>query len=67
MQVIEKGASATLWNKNEPIPKNVDFPFILVKDTLVALQNLAKEYRNQLNLKVVGITGSNGKTSTKDI
>ena len=67
MQVIEKGASATLWNKNEPIPENVDFPFILVEDTLLALQNLAKEYRNQLNLKVVGITGSNGKTSTKDI
>ena len=65
-QVIEKGALAALWNKNEPIP-DVDFPFILVEDTLVALQNLAKEYRNQLNVKVIGITGSNGKTSTKDI
>ena len=65
-QVIKKGASATLWNKAEPVP-NIDFPFILVEDTLVALQNLAKEYRSQLSVKVVGITGSNGKTSTKDI
>ncbi|NMB27641.1 MAG: UDP-N-acetylmuramoyl-tripeptide--D-alanyl-D-alanine ligase [Tissierellia bacterium] len=65
-QVIEKGASAALWDKAEPVP-NIDFPFILVEDTLIALQNLAKEYRSQLNVKVVGITGSNGKTSTKDI
>lgn len=63
---IEKGATASLWNENEPVP-NVDFPLIFVKDTTKALQELAKSYRNQLNLKVVGITGSNGKTSTKDI
>jgi UDP-N-acetylmuramoyl-tripeptide--D-alanyl-D-alanine ligase len=65
-QAIEKGASATLWCKDEPIP-NFDFPFILVEDTLIALQQLAKNYRNQLGVKVIGITGSNGKTSTKDI
>lgn len=65
-EVIEKGAIATLWDKNEPIP-NIDFPFILVEDTLMALQQLAKEYRKRLNVKVIGITGSNGKTSTKDI
>lgn len=63
---IEKGAIASLWNENEPVP-NVDFPLIFVKDTTKALQELAKSYRNQLNIKVVGITGSNGKTSTKDI
>ncbi len=39
----------------------------LVEDTLIALQQLAKEYREQLNVKVIGITGSNGKTTTKDI
>ncbi|MBZ2175990.1 UDP-N-acetylmuramoyl-tripeptide--D-alanyl-D-alanine ligase [Schnuerera sp. xch1] len=67
-QVIDKGAVATLWNKNEPLPSiNMNFPFILVDDTLLALQQLAKEYRNQLDIKIVGITGSNGKTSTKDI
>jgi len=63
---IGKGAAASLWNKNETMP-DIDFPFILVDDTTLALQELAKSYRNQLNTKVIGITGSNGKTSTKDI
>ncbi|WMM25030.1 UDP-N-acetylmuramoyl-tripeptide--D-alanyl-D-alanine ligase [Tissierella sp. MB52-C2] len=63
---IGKGAAACLWNKNEIMP-DLDFPFILVDDTTKALQELAKSYRSQLNTKVVGITGSNGKTSTKDI
>lgn len=39
---------------------------ILVEDTLLALQRLARWYRMQLDIPVVGITGSNGKTSTKD-
>ena len=63
---IHNGAIASLWNESEPLPK-VDFPIILVKDTLVGLQTLAKSYRGELDTKVVGITGSNGKTSTKDI
>lgn len=65
-KAIENGAIATLWNKDEPIPP-LDFPFVLVEDTLSALQRLAKGYRKELNLKIIGITGSNGKTSTKDI
>lgn len=63
---IENGAIATLWDKSTPVP-NMDFPFILVDDTLLALQKLASEYRSSLPVKVIGITGSNGKTSTKDI
>ena len=63
---MKNGAIASLWNESEPLP-NVDFPIILVPDTLVALQNLAKSYRGELDTKVIGITGSNGKTSTKDI
>lgn len=65
-KAIENSAVAALWNKNEPVPE-VGFPLIFVDDTLLALQRLAKSYRNQLDIKVVGITGSNGKTSTKDI
>lgn len=65
-QASEKGAVAALWNKSEPLPK-IDFPLILVDDTLSALQKLAKEYRSELNIKIIGITGSNGKTTTKDI
>lgn len=40
---------------------------ILVDDTLAALQKLASWWRSNLNLTVVGLTGSNGKTSTKDL
>ena len=65
-EAIEKGALASLWDENQPLPQ-LDFPFILVEDTLKALQQLAKEYREQLDIRVVGITGSNGKTTTKDI
>lgn len=65
-KALEYGATAVLWNKDEPVP-DIGFPFIFVDDTLVALQKLAKSYRNQLNTKIIGITGSNGKTSTKDI
>ena len=40
---------------------------IKVKNTREALLNLAKFYREKLGLKVVGVTGSTGKTSTKDL
>lgn len=65
-QAIQKGAAATLWNKDEQFPPE-NITVILVEDTLKALQQLASVYRRQLSMKVVGITGSNGKTSTKDI
>ena len=42
-------------------------PYVLVKDTQQALQELAKYYLNKVGPKVVGITGSNGKTTTKDM
>jgi UDP-N-acetylmuramoyl-tripeptide--D-alanyl-D-alanine ligase len=42
------------------------FALLRVKDTLQAYQDLAANYRKSLALKVIGITGSNGKTSTKD-
>lgn len=65
-QAIENGAKAVLWERREPNPPQ-DVVVILVEDTTVALQELARSYRNQLDIKIVGITGSNGKTSTKDI
>ena len=46
------------------VPKN--FALLRAEDTLVAYQNLAANYRKSLPLKVLAITGSNGKTSTKD-
>ena len=64
--IKEKGAVASFWQKDQPSPPK-DVPLIFVEDTIEALQNLASSYRDQLHLKVVGITGSNGKTTTKDI
>lgn len=50
------------WNGEPPTNTAV----IVVTDTLLALQRLAVWWRKQLDIPVVGITGSNGKTSTKD-
>jgi len=48
--------------------RRVDAPHIQVADVLVAISQLAKHLRSQLpQLKVIGITGSQGKTTTKDI
>lgn len=65
-EAIDSGASASLWDEGLEAPK-VDFPLIFVKDTLRAYQDLAMAYRNDMGYKIIGITGSNGKTSTKDI
>ena len=63
---IANGAAASLWLKDEPNPpKNI--PLIFVDDAEIALQEIARTYRNQLDCKIIGITGSNGKTSTKDL
>ncbi len=65
-KAVVGGAKASLWSRHEAVPP-INIPLIFVEDTLEALQNLAKAYRDQINVKVIGITGSNGKTSTKDI
>ncbi|MBM6616049.1 UDP-N-acetylmuramoyl-tripeptide--D-alanyl-D-alanine ligase [Desemzia sp. RIT804] len=63
---IDNGAKAALWSAPlEDAP--ADFPVILVEDTLLALQELAQYYLKKVAPKVVGITGSNGKTTTKDM
>lgn len=63
---IKKGAVATLWDKNHPTPY-IDAGIIVVDDTLKAYQKLASSYLSATGAKTIAITGSNGKTSTKDI
>ncbi|GAA3018129.1 UDP-N-acetylmuramoyl-tripeptide--D-alanyl-D-alanine ligase [Tetragenococcus solitarius] len=65
-QAKENGAVATLWSKNlSEAPKDLFvFP---VADTIKAFQQLASFYRQKVAPKVVAITGSNGKTTTKDM
>ncbi|SET30328.1 UDP-N-acetylmuramoyl-tripeptide--D-alanyl-D-alanine ligase [Oceanobacillus limi] len=68
-QAIKHGAVATLWSVERDLPEFLpkDFPIFMVEDTVVALQKLANAYRHEINPIVIGITGSNGKTSTKDL
>jgi UDP-N-acetylmuramoyl-tripeptide--D-alanyl-D-alanine ligase len=65
-QAAERGAAGAMveekWNGSVPR----DFALIRVADTLAGYQTLAANYRASLPLKVIAITGSNGKTSTKD-
>nr|WP_106781598.1 UDP-N-acetylmuramoyl-tripeptide--D-alanyl-D-alanine ligase [Lysinibacillus timonensis] len=65
-QAIQNGAAAALWLKDEPHPPS-NFPILYVDDTEIALQQMARCYRDEHKAIFVGITGSNGKTSTKDI
>ncbi|HPI37649.1 MAG TPA: UDP-N-acetylmuramoyl-tripeptide--D-alanyl-D-alanine ligase [Ignavibacteriaceae bacterium] len=65
---VNKGASAVLINE-KMLSKfdKLELPIITVKDTSIALGQLANVWRNKLSAKVIGITGSNGKTTTKEI
>ena len=61
---FEKGAAASLSLKDDFISDN---NIIYVNDSYEAIQTLAKHYLDSLNAKTIAITGSNGKTTTKDI
>jgi UDP-N-acetylmuramoyl-tripeptide--D-alanyl-D-alanine ligase len=63
---LSDGAVAVMVEENSDVNVNSGSPVILVRDTLNGLQEFAKNYRESLELTGVGITGSNGKTSTKD-
>ena len=61
---IEKGCSLAVVD--DPVYKGMANMFF-VEDVLVALQQLANHHRKQLNIPIIGITGSNGKTTTKEL
>lgn len=66
---VEKGAAIVIVDevKFKAEELNNRGTIIKVKDTKVALGDIARFYRKKLGIKVVGITGSTGKTSTKDL
>ena len=61
---IEKGALCVISHEDLG---DTDFSYILVESTGQALLDIAKLYRDSFDVKVVGITGSVGKTSTKEM
>ncbi|MCM1182449.1 MAG: UDP-N-acetylmuramoyl-tripeptide--D-alanyl-D-alanine ligase [Roseburia sp.] len=62
-RVFESGAMGVICEKAPETPKGA---YILVKDSFQALKDVAEYYRRQLDIKVIGITGSVGKTSAKE-
>lgn len=71
-RACRRGAAAAVVNRENPHAEHFrrgqpDFPLVLVEDTLTALGDLAAGVRRATEVRVVGITGSTGKTSTKDL
>ncbi len=66
LRAVENGAAGVVVSSREAyVPEKT--ATILVPDTLAALQDLARYHRRRFILPVIGITGSNGKTTTKDM
>lgn len=69
VQALNMGASAAVIDSPQILEANPDFAdrLLLVEDTLVALQALAREHRRALAVPIIAIVGSNGKTTTKEL
>jgi UDP-N-acetylmuramoyl-tripeptide--D-alanyl-D-alanine ligase len=65
-QALETGAALVVVDEAEVIPNN-DPRYFLVDDVLTALQQLALYHRRQLQIPIIGLTGSNGKTTSKEL
>ena len=63
-EALEKGAAYVIIDNSN---FHIDHRTILVEDSLQALQELAKFHRNYLKLPIIALTGSNGKTTTKEL
>ncbi len=61
--VLDKGASLVIADNTDVKDERI----VKVSDTVASMQDLATKYRKKLDVQVVGITGSNGKTTMKDI
>jgi UDP-N-acetylmuramoyl-tripeptide--D-alanyl-D-alanine ligase len=64
LQAIEQGCAYAVVDESQ---NSNDNRLLLVPDALEALQSLALAYRRTFNIPVLGITGSNGKTTTKEL
>lgn len=64
LSALENGAKYAIIDEEE---YKIDDRFILVDNSLTALQQLANYHRNQLPITIIGLTGSNGKTTTKEL
>ena len=61
--VLDKGVSLVIADNTDVKDERI----VKVSNTITTMQDLAAKYRKKLDIQVIGITGSNGKTTTKDI
>ncbi len=67
-EVIAKGCAGVVIDRTQLEKfKQKNYPLIVVNNTIKALGELARIYRDKYKVKVIGITGSNGKTTTKEM
>ena len=69
VQALKDGAAYAVVDNAEVLEQTAEYSerLILVDDTLTALQALAAHHRQQLAIPIIGIVGSNGKTTTKEL
>ncbi|WP_075351816.1 UDP-N-acetylmuramoyl-tripeptide--D-alanyl-D-alanine ligase [Algoriphagus marinus] len=65
-KALEIGASTVVIDEAAYLIEG-DERYFLVEDALIALQKLANHHRHQLNIPIIGLTGSNGKTTSKEL
>lgn len=63
-EAVDKGASALIV---ERLPEGMNIPALVVPDTRVALGEIASYWRRRFSIPVIGVTGSNGKTTVKEM
>ena len=66
-EALKKGASLAVVDNEQIFGTLPEGKALLVPDTLLALQELARDWRRELGITVIGITGTNGKTTTKEL
>ena len=67
LQALEKGCSYAIVDEDLENLDKLDDRIIKVDDCLQTFKDLAREHRRQFDIPVIGITGTNGKTTTKEL
>lgn len=70
LKALEQGASLAIVDDEKvynTILETGEYSALLVENSLLALQDLAREWRRYLGTRIIGITGTNGKTTTKEL
>ena len=66
-EVLAKGAAGALVERDWAATHGAGLPLVAVDDTLAALGRLAADWRGRFDIPVIGVTGSNGKTTVKEM